>query len=209
MAKKTAAQIDAEQSIIPVHFREALRVSEDGTQVFVTFALPRFIQEPIRKSNTIEIDLARAGGASRLSSVFRYGLGREMRDGGTPKESYKDENGDVVDRVFTKTEKLEYAMAHAEMRREWFYGEREKQARGGVDIETVECRGAVAKFCINKMGMTTKSVPSEIARATSVSDVKIAAKQAGVPAKALQELIKRGLAIAEMRNEEIEYELPE
>lgn len=207
MAKKTAAQIDTEQRDIPTQFREALRVSEDGTQVFVTFSLPCIITESIRKNDAIEIDVRRIAGASRLSSVFRYGLGRKMRDGAPVKESVKDSDGNVIERKFTEKEKREYAIAHAEMRREWLYGEREQQTRGGVDAETQECRGAVVRFCCNKLGMTAKSVPSEIARAQNVADLMIAAKQNGVPPKALQALIKRGRAIAEMRSEEIEIDL--
>ena len=207
MAKKTAAQIDTEQSTIPEQHRANMRVSEDTQSVVVSFTLPRVIAVLIRKHNVIEIDTTMIAGASRLLSVFLYGLGRKMRDCGSPKESYKDKNGDVVERVFTTAEKLEYAMAHAEMRREWLYGEREQQSRGGISVETQECRYAVVGYLCNTLGYTKSSVPSEIAKALTVEDLQHAAKQNGVPAKAVQALIKRGRAIAEMRSEDIEIDL--
>ncbi len=207
MAKKTAAQVGAEQRDIPEQFRANMRASEDGKQVFVTIPLPRFLEILIRKDFKIVIDVMRIAGVSRLLAVIMYGFGRKMRDGALTRISEKDKSGKVVERRFSEAEKMEHAISHAEMRREWLYGEREQQTRGGVDIETQECRRAVVAFCCSKLGMTAKSVPSEIVKALSVADVEAAAKQAGVPAKAVQALIKRGKAIAEMRSEEIEIDI--
>jgi hypothetical protein len=207
MAKKTAAQVNQEQSLIPLQHREAMRVSEDGKHTFVTFSLPRYLTILIRKTDTVEIDTAKIDGASRLLSVFLYGVGRKMRDGALTRMVEKDSAGNVTERKLSDAEKRSHAMSHAEMRREWLYGEREQQTRGGVDAETQECRAAVVSYMCNTLGYTAKSVPSTIAKALSVADVEQGAKQEGVPAKAVKALIKKGRAIAELRSEDIEIDL--
>jgi len=207
MAKKTAAQVDTEQRDIPEQHRGNIKRCDDGKHIIVSFMLPLWITVLIRKSVSIDIDVSRIAGASRLIAIFLYGLGRKMRDGAMTRMVEKDEHGNVTERKLTEAEKMEFAISHAEMRREWIYGDREQQTRGGVDAETQECRAAMVQYLCNKMGMTSKSVPSEIAKAQSVSDVMQGAKQAGVPAKAIKALIKRGRAIAELRSEEIDIDI--
>ena len=207
MAKQNAAQVERQQKDIPTQFREALRLSEDGNTVFVTFSIPRILAILIRKSVGIEIDVARIAGAGRLFSVFMYGLGRKLRDGAPTRESVKNEVGEVVDSPLSDEQKMEYAVSHAEIRRDWLYGDREQQTRMGIDAETQECRRAFVQYLCKTTGLTPKSVPSDIARAANISELEAAAKRAGVPAKAIVALIKRGKAIATLRAEEIEIDL--
>lgn len=207
MAKQTAAQIDKTQEDVPTQFREAIRISDDGSVAFVTFAIPRKFPVAIRKSDTIEIDVAKIAGASRLLAVWQYGIGRKMRDGALTRMSEKDSEGNVTERQLTESEKHDHAIAHAEMRREWLYGEREQQTRGGVDAETQECRRAIVSYMTSTLGYTAKSVPSTVARALSVTDLSQAAKSEGMAEKAVNALIKRGRAVAALRDEEIEIDL--
>ena len=207
MAKKSASTIQVEQWEVPEQFREAVRISEDGTQVFVTFSLPRFVKIAVRKNSVVEVDRARIAGSSRLSAVYLYGEGRKFRDGAPVKLIEKDAENNVVETPMSDAQKVEFAISHAEMRREWLYGEREQQTRSGVDTETQECRKAVVQYLIGKKIFTAKTLPSAVAKAASVPDIMSAAKENGVSAKALAALIKRGRAIAAIRDEEINFDL--
>lgn len=207
MAKKSAAQVEQAQRDIPEAHRAAMRLTDDGANVIVTFTLPRVIAIAIRKNHSIEIDVSRIAGAARLFSVFMYGLGREMRDGATTRESVKNEAGEVVDRPLSDTQKVDFAISHAEMRRDWLYGDREKQTRGGVDVFVQETRRVFVSYLVKTMGMTAKTVPSDIARATTTLAIYQAAMRAGVSKKASEALAKRANAIARLRADEIEIDI--
>lgn len=207
MAKKSAQEVERTQRDIPEAHRAAMRLTDDGGSVIVTFTLPRVIPIAIRKNHTVEIDVSRIAGAARLLSVWLYGLGREMRDGAPTRESVKNAEGEVVDVALSDSQKVEFAISHAEMRRDWLYGDREKQTRGGVSIEIQEMRRAFVSYLCATMGMTAKSVPSDIARATTLAGFVAAGKRAGIPHKASLALTKRAAAIAALRSEEIEIDI--
>jgi len=130
-----------------------------------------------------------------------------MRDGALTRMSEKDAEGNVTERALTEDEKHQHAISHAEMRREWLYGEREQQTRGGVSAETQECRRAIVSYMVATLGYTAKSVPSTIVKALDNTDLLNSAIAEGVPVKAVKALIVRGLKIAALRDEEIEIDL--
>lgn len=181
MAKQNSSETSRAQSPIPEAHRPQVKLSDDGEWIFTTIKLARYCTHMIRKDTPKIVDRAKIR-PDRFAEAYEYGEGRKLRDGAET----KDEKGNTLSAKIKKqaAQLLVNALAHADSRIEWLYGLREgKQKSVTVSTETNECRKRLIKFCIKNLGMTAKSVPSNLVRARSVIDAMGAAKAAGIPQK--------------------------
>ena len=194
MAKQNSSATNRVQSPIPQAHRPQVKLSDDGQWVFVTMRLARYATHLIRKTEERKIDRAKIR-PDRYEEGYEYGEGRKMRDGAET----KDEKGNTLSAAIKKqaTQLLVNALAHADSRIEWFYGLRDgKQKSVAVSTETNECRKRLIKFCNKNLGMTAKTIPSNLVKARSVADAQAAAKAAGVPKKKIDAITKTAKKLA-------------
>lgn len=194
MAKQNSSATRRIQSPIPEAHRPQVKASDDGEWIFATIKLARYCTHMIRKDTPKIVDRAKIR-PDRFAEAYEYGEGRKLRDGAET----KDEKGNTLSAKVKKqaTQLLVNALAHADSRIEWLYGLRDgKQKSVTVSTETNECRKRLIKFCIKNLGMTAKSVPSNLVRARSVSEAQTAAKAAGVPEKKVAAITKTAVKLA-------------
>ena len=194
MAKQNSNAVRHIQSPIPEGNRAQVKLSDDGEWIFTTIKLARYATHMIRKDTPKKVDRAKIR-PDRFAEAYEYGEGRKLRDGAET----KDEKGNTLSAKIKKqaTQLLVNALAHADSRIEWLYGLREgKQKSVSVSTETNECRKRLIKFCNKNLGLTAKTMPSNLVRARSVSDAQNAALAAGVPKAKIDAITKTAKKLA-------------
>lgn len=194
MAKQNSNAVRRIQSDVPEAHRPMVRISDDGTRVFVTLNLSRYADVSIRKTQKERVDRAKIR-PDRYNESYCYGEGRKLRDGAAT----KDEKGKALDAKAI----LAAAIGHAQGRIEWLYGLREgKATQSGVDTVTRECRKLFIKFACKNLAdskgnrYTGKSLPSALVTARDIEAAKSEAKRIGIPPKKIAAHVQRATKIA-------------
>jgi len=200
MAKQHAQQINTIQKDIPENHRDRMRLSDDGKTLFVTLAMPRYVDILIRKTETVNID--RAGIIPEQFGVtYDYGEGRRCRDGAETKDS----DGNTLDAKVAAGAKalMDNAIAHCKVRIEIMFGKRAARATSsGVSTLVREIRKLFIQFAVKNLNddtgkrYTAKTLPSALLTAKNAGAAAAEAKRIGIPPKKIAAHIKRATALA-------------
>ncbi len=200
MAKQNAQQINTIQKDIPESHRDRMRLSDDGKVLFVTLAMPRYVNILIRKTETVSIDRVKIM-PEQFGVTYDYGEGRRCRDGAETKDS----DGNTLDAKVAAGAKalMDNAIAHCKTRIEIMSGMRAARATSsGVSTLVREIRKLFIQFAIKNLNddagkrYTPKTLPSALLTAKNVQDADHEAASLGIPPKRIAALIKRGTTIA-------------
>jgi hypothetical protein len=179
-----------------------MRLSDDGTTLFVTVPMSRYVDILIRKTVVRKLDRCSVAPEQHAEN-HRYGEGRRCRDGAET----KDAKGNSLDAKKPAQAKqlLENALAHCDARIEIMQGKRTARATtSGVSTVTRECRKLFVQYACKNLDddtgkrYTGKSLPSALVSAKTLEAAQAEAKRLGVPKKKIAALTQRGTGIAEL-----------
>ena len=202
MAKANSSKIKRLQSAVPEANRTQVSVSEDGEWVFFSTRYRRYETHMIRKTHPIKVDRTKVR-PDRHEEAYVYGEGRKLRDGAVTETMRGVKKGGKPRKLKAKNkedaaELLVNAIAHAEGRQEWLYGQRDgKRKSVTVDTATDMLRIRLIKFATlnlvdsNGKPFKASTLPSDLCRAATVADAVKAAKAIGVPKKNLVAMEKK------------------
>lgn len=211
MAKLTAKEIKKNQAIIPEAHRDRMRLSDDGTQLFVTLCLDRFVEIILRKTHTEKADRATFT-PEQFNVSYDYGEGRRCRDGA----DVKDEKGNKLD-AKTKTGAaalLARAVAHCAARIETMQGKRAMRAtKSGVSSITREVCKLFKQYAVKNLEAadgkryTWKTLPSTLLDAKTLDEATAEAKRIGIPDKKIEAHVKRGTKLAALMDDQTDMDI--
>lgn len=213
MAKQTAKQIKKLQEKIPEAYRPMMRLSEDGTQIFVTLCLDRHGETVLRKTDTRKFDRLEFT-PEQFKFSYYYGEGRRTRDGANTKDS----KGKTLSAKVKKqaAQLLEHAIAHCDYRLSVMRGDTiQRTQRSGVSSVTREVLRLFKQFAVKNLDddagkrYTAKSLPSSLLECKTLDEAKAEAKRLGMPDKKIEAQVKRGTAVAALQDDDSEMDLDE
>ncbi len=199
MAKKTAAEIAVIQADIPEQYRTGMRLAEDGSTIFVNFALSRYVSHTLRGGEVFKTDRAKFAGAERFRANYLYGEARDIKDGARCEEVIKG-----VKRAFSEDEKTEDAHRNAAYKQSVWYGVASKQKHGGSsapDVVLAATNLLIKNVCKQKVDSDgnpwkRKTLPDFVAKSMTLDEVRRAAEQLGVGPKSIKKIIVAAEAVS-------------
>lgn len=183
---------------VPESFRSFIRVSEDEQTVFLTHSMPRYyhcvVREKIQNRDahvSVDLDLAKVFGPTRLRAIFERGLKKHLIDGARGEYQKKDADGIVQKIKLTFEEAWADAIATMENNVMWLYGLREKQdyTPNSVDPKTASCVDQLVAWAITNCTTDTNkrytktSLPKFVSKAKNIEEFRAAAEQLGATEK--------------------------
>lgn len=211
MAKLTAKQIKANQALIPEQYRDRMRMSDDGTQIFVTLCLTRFVDILLRKAHSVKVDRA-AFTPEQFGVSYVYGEGRRCRDGANTKDS----KGVTLSAKIKKqaTALLEFAIAHCDYRLSVMRGDAVQRTQKSGVSSTVRCILKLFKqYAVKNLDddtgkrYTAKTLPGSLLNAKTLDEAKAEAKRIGMADKKIEAQVTRGTAIAALEDDDSDMDI--